>query len=187
MAEEEDSVAEAPPKKSTTNKILPIILVVNTLLMTGVLIFVMKRPAAQAAGDGKAAAAEHGESAEPKKKGEKGEGEGGEHGAPAAGEGPGPTMRLENFVVQVRATEGDRYAHMTLELELTAELDKKSFETRMPRIRDGVISYLADRNEDELRGSEGLGQIKEALVKKIDEIVPGHRIRGLFITEFIIQ
>ena len=57
----------------------------------------------------------------------------------------------------------------------------------MPRIRDGVIGYLADRNEDELRGSEGLTQMKEALAKKLDEIVPGHRVHGLFITEFIIQ
>jgi flagellar basal body-associated protein FliL len=96
-------------------------------------------------------------------------------------------MRFENFIVQVRATEGDRYAHMTIEVEVAAETDKKAFETRMPRIRDAVIGYLADRSEDELRGSEGLGQVKEALTKKLDEIVPGHRVRGLFVTEFIIQ
>lgn len=180
MAEAEDSGEESvAPKKN--NKIIPIILVVNTLLMTGVLIFVMKRPAAQAAGGKEhAAAAPAGHGEAPAK------GEGGEHGAPV-GDGPGPTMRFENFIVQVRATEGDRYAHMTIEVEVGAETDKKAFETRMPRIRDAVIGYLADRSEDELRGSEGLGQVKEALTKKLDEIVPGHRVRGLFVTEFIIQ
>ena len=89
--------------------------------------------------------------------------------------------------MSVRATEGDRYAHMTVEVEIGSEGDKRSFETRLPRIRDAVISYLSDRTEDELRGSEGLGQMKEALTKKLDEIVPGHRVRGLFITEFLIQ
>ena len=177
MAEPDESV-EAPVPKSSS-KILPIILVVNTLLMVGVLIFVMKRPAAQAAVEGKdhVAAKEHGESGE--KAGS------GEHGA--ENEGPGPSMRLDGFIVQVRATEGDRYAHMTMEIEVGSEGDKKPFENRMPRIRDAVIGYLADRSEDELRGSEGLGQMKEALTKKVDEIVPGHRVRGLFITEFIIQ
>jgi flagellar basal body-associated protein FliL len=177
MAEPTDPVDDPVPKSS--NKILPIILVVNTLLMVGVLIFVMKRPAAQAAPGGKdeVAAKEHGESGDKAKPGE--------HGAEA--EGPGPSMRLDNFIVQVRATEGDRYAHMTMEIEVGAEADKKPFESRMPRIRDAVIGYLADRSEDELRGSEGLGQMKEALIKKVDEIVPGHRVRGLFITEFIIQ
>ena len=186
-APEEEAQPEVAAPKAGTNKILPIILVVNTLLMTGVLIFVMKRPSAQAAGG---ASKEHG--AETAKEGEHGESKekpAEEHGASGEGhgEGPGPSMRLDNFIVQVRALEGDRYAHMTIELELGSEVDKKAFESRMPRIRDGVIGYLADRNEDELRGSEGLTQMKEALAKKLDEIVPGHRVRGLFITEFIIQ
>jgi flagellar basal body-associated protein FliL len=189
MAVDEDSIPEAPAPKSATSKILPIILGVNTLLMVGVLVFVMKRPSAAAAGGGKEHAAESKEHEEPSKKegGGEGKGEAGEHGAAAPAGGPGPTLRLDNFIVQVRAPEGDRYAHMTLEVEIGAEADKKAFESRMPHIRDGVIGYLADRNEDELRGSEGLTQMKEALVKKLDEIVPGHRVRGLFITEFIIQ
>ena len=187
MAEEEETAGEKVAAKGSS-KIMPIILVVNTLLIAGVLIFVMKRPASPAAG-GKgehAAKEEHAEAkGEHGEKGEKGDKAGGAHGADEGG--PGPSMRLDNFIVQVRAPEGDRYAHLTMELEVGAETDKKAFETRMPRIRDSVIGYLADRTEDELRGSEGLGQVKEALLKKIDEIVPGHRIRGLFITEFIIQ
>ena len=187
MAEEEEVAAEAVVPKNN-KKILPIILVVNTLLMAGVLIFVMKRPAGPAAPEGKehggaAPAAEHGGHGEHAQASEKSEG--GEH--LAEGEGPGPTLRLENFIVSVRATEGDRYAHLAVEVEIGSEVDKKSFEIRMPRIRDAVISYLADRTEDELRGSEGLTQLKDALVKKLDEIVPGHRVRGLFITEFLIQ
>lgn len=182
MAEEGESAAEQPAAKGGS-KIMPIILVLNTLLVTGVLIFVMKRPSASAAGGKEhAAKAEHGE-----EKGEHGEKKGGESGEHGEESGPGPSMRLDNFIVQVRAAEGDRYAHLTMELEIGAESDKKAFEMRMPRIRDTVIGYLADRSEDELRGSEGLGQVKEALIKKIDEIVPGKRIRGLFITEFIIQ
>lgn len=178
MNDEDEKPAETTPAKGG-GKILPMMLVLNTLLLTGVLVFVMKRPSAQAAGGSKEAAekpasGEHDEKAA-----------GGEHGA--EGEGPGPTLRLDNFIVQIRAAEGDRYAHMTVEIEVASEADKKYFESRMPRIRDAVIGYLSDRSEDELRGSEGLGQTKDALSKKIDEIVPGHRVRGLFTTEFIIQ
>ena len=188
MSEEAaETPADAPAKGGS--KVLPIILVVNTLLLTGVLVFVMKRPSAQAAGK-----ADHGEKAEHGEKaksehGEKGEGEHGEkgEGEHADPDGPGPTMRLDGFIVQVRSADGDRYAHLTVEIEVGSEGDKKAFESRMPRIRDAVIGYLSDRTEDELRGSEGLTQMKDALVKKIDEIVPGHRIHGLFTTKFIIQ
>lgn len=191
----EEAPPDVVPPKSGGNKIMPIILVANTLMIAGVLIFVMKRPSAQASAGGKEAAAEHGEKGEKHEKsghgeegekGEKGEGKSGEHGE-AEGEGPGPVLKLETFIVQIRAPEGDRYAHLTLELELGSEGDKKYFETRMPRIRDATIGYLSDRTEDELRGSEGLGVVKEALLKKLNEIVPGNRIRALFITEFIIQ
>jgi len=188
MAEAEDIVPTEIPAPKSGNKILPIILVVNTLLMVGVLMFVMKKPSAPSAAGGEAkehAAAAKGHEA-PAAKGEGGE-HAGEHAGEAEGEGPGPTLRFDAFIVQIRAVEGDRYAHLTLEVEVAAETDKKFFESRMPRIRDGVIGYLADRTEDEMRGSEGLTQIKEALTKKLDELVPGHRVRGLYITEFIIQ
>jgi flagellar FliL protein len=190
MSEDPETGGDLTPAKSS-NKVLPIILVVNTLLLTGVLIFVMKRPSAQAA-SAKGEHAEHAEHAE-KAKGEHGEkAEGSEHGGgegehAADPDGPGPTLRLDGFIVQVRSADGDRYAHLTVEIEVGSEGDKKAFESRMPRIRDTIIGYLSDRTEDELRGSEGLGQMKEALIKKVDEIVPGHRIHGLFTTEFIIQ
>ena len=188
MSDDADSVAEVVPAKSG-NKILPIILVVNTLLMTGVLVFVMKRPSAQAAspkGEHAAEKSEHGEKSEKSEKGEdkeKEHGGEGEHDSDA----PGPSVRLDAFVVQVRSAEGDRYVHITIEIEVGTEGDKKAIESRMPRVRDAIIGYLSDRTEDELRGSEGLGQIKTALTKKLDEVVPGHRVKGLFTTEFIIQ
>lgn len=181
-AEDENAAAPAAPA-AKTNKLLPLIVVLNTLLLAGVLVFVMKRPAAQAAGDAAkpaaAAAGEHGEHGE-------GGASGSDHGDKETDQ-LGPILRLDNFIVQVRTTEGDRYAHLTIEVEVRNELDKKAFETRMPRIRDAVIGYLSDRTEDDLRGSEGLAQLKEALAKKMDELVPGRRTRGLFITEFIIQ
>lgn len=187
----EEAALDAAPAKGP-NKIMPIILVVNTLMITGVLIFVMRRPSAQAASTGKehaAAADEHGEKAEKPEKSEHGskEGKSEGHGEEAEGEGPGAILKLESFIVQIRAPDGDRYVHFTLEMELGHESDKKPFEARMPRIRDLVIAYLSDRTEDELRGSEGLAQVKEALLKKLDEIVPGHRVQALFVTEFIIQ
>ena len=189
MSDDAEGAAEAAPPKSG-NKVLPILLVVNTLLVTGVLIFVMKRPSAQAASGKdehaeKAEKSEHGEKSDKKKEhGEKGEGHGGEeHDSDA----PGPTVRLDAFIVQVRSADGDRYVHITFEVEVGSEGDKKAIESRTPRIRDAVIGYLSDRTEDELRGSEGLGQVKIAVAKKIDELVPGKRVKGLFTTEFIIQ
>jgi flagellar FliL protein len=186
MSEEEEAAAPAAAA-SGKSKALPILLVINTLLLTGVLIFVMKRPAAHAAPEGGKPAAEGG-----------GEHGGGEHGggedkekAPGGGhseEGAmGPTVRFENFTVQLKSLDVDRYAHMSIELEVADEMAKGMVEKKVPPIRDAILSYLSDRTPDELRGSDGLKEIKESMIKKLDELIPGHRIRNLYITDFIIQ
>jgi flagellar FliL protein len=60
-------------------------------------------------------------------------------------------------------------------------------QARLPHIRDAVISYFSDRSLDELRGSEGMDRIKLAVGKKLDEILSGHRVKSVFITELVIQ
>jgi flagellar FliL protein len=186
MSEEEEAgaPAAAAPGKS---KALPILLVINTLLLTGVLIFVMKRPAAHAAHESDKASAEgageHGGSehggGEEKDKASGGHGE--------EGTGMGPTVRFENFTVQLKSLDVDRYAHMAIEIEVGDEAAKGMVEKKVPPIRDAILSYLSDRTPDEIRGSEGLKEIKESMVKKLDELIPGHRIRNVYITDFIIQ
>jgi flagellar FliL protein len=183
MSEGEEESA-APAAAAGKSKVLPMLLVINTLLLTGVLIFVMKRPAAHAAPEAKAAAeesSEHGDKGEDKEKSAGGHGEGESSG------GPGPTVRFDNFTVQLKSTDVDRYAHLSIEIEVPDEASKGVIEKRVAPIRDAILSYLSDRTPDELRGSDGLKQIKESMIKKLDELVSGHRIRNLYITDFIIQ
>lgn len=180
MADSEDAAAaaEAPAKGGGMSKILPLLVVVNTLLMVGVLIFVMKRPSAHAeGGEGKDKDSEKSEHGGSDEKGGQGKDEG----------TVGPTVRFDNFTVQLKSNDVERYAHMSLELELSDETGKAVVEKRTAPIRDAVLAYLTDRTAEELRGSDGLHDMKNALLKRLDELVPGKRISNVFITDFIIQ
>jgi flagellar FliL protein len=181
MSDEEESATPAAAAAGKS-KALPMLLMINTLLLTGVLVFVMKRPAAHAAPDAKAeGGGEHGggEHGEEKEKS-------GGHGAEESG-GLGPLVRFENFTVQLKALDVDRYAHMSIEIEVADEAAKGMVEKKVAPIRDAILSYLSDRTPDELRGSDGLKEIKESMVKRLEDVIPGHRIRNLYITDFIIQ
>jgi flagellar FliL protein len=176
--ETEEDAAPAPK-----SKLVPMLLGVNTLLVTGVLAFtLLRKPAAPAAvGAAEHAEAGHGEEAKADEHGEKG----------AAG-GPkpnavGPTVALENFIVQLRAVEAEKYAHITIEIELGDEKDKEVIGNYMPRVRDSIIGYLADRTADELRGSEGMSNVKGEVLQRLQEVVPGRRIRAVYVTSFIVQ
>ncbi len=168
---EEPAPAVVAAPRLSANKLLPIILVVNVAMMGAVLFMVMRKPAASAPASVEAPApSEHGEAA-----------------SGGRGPGPGPVLKLENFVIQLRGVDQDRYVRVAFDVEVTGDADKEIVQARLPQIRDSVITYFSDRTLDELRGSEGIERTKTALLKRLDEIVPGHRVRALYITDFIIQ
>lgn len=190
MSEEKEKPAAEKPK-SSGGKLLPIMLIMNTALIGGVLFFVMKKPAPAAAAHKAGAAGHEGEA----KEGKEGEAEGkeGEHGAPGK-DGkkggytpPGPILKLENFVIQLKTVDADRYVRLAFDIEVANDLDKEAVQAHLSHIRDLVISFFADRTLDELRGSEAMERTKATLIKRIDDIVPGRRIKNLFITDFIVQ
>lgn len=195
--EEEQPVAKAPEGPS---KLIPMILIANTVLMGAVLAVVLLRkpqatavvvaPAAKAVTDNSAASGV-GANKEGNKEEGGGHGEAAGHGeaTPSADPGgaPGPILKLENFIIQLRGTDTDRYVRVAFDLELVSEADRAALQARMPHIRDAIISYFSDRSLDELRGSEGMDRIKLAVAKKLDDILAAHRVRSVFITELVIQ
>lgn len=172
MSESVEAEPVAPP--ASKGGIVPILLVINSLLLVGAVGFLVLRgsPGSAAKGEGEKSA-EHGE--------------GGHGGGAAVPVGLGPTVRIPDFVVHLRNPEADRYARMTFELEVANDKDKEEVSARMPQIRDAFISYLSDRTMEELRGSQGIELIKESLMKRVEQVVPGSRVRALFITDFVIQ
>ncbi|HTP26481.1 MAG TPA: flagellar basal body-associated FliL family protein [Anaeromyxobacteraceae bacterium] len=181
MAEsEEKPKTEAKASGTGGSKLIPILLLVNSLLSASVLgLFVVKLGAKHdPPSEEHAAASEaHGKD-EKEPKAEKGK-EGKEQ--------PGPTMRLADFVVHLRDAENERYARISFETELSDEKAKDVVTAHMPQIRDAFISYLSDRSADELRGSEQINQMKGVLAQKLAAIVPGPYVRALYVTELVVQ
>jgi flagellar FliL protein len=170
----ESKEAPAEKAKGGGSKLLPIMLIMNTALIGGVLFFVMKKPAAAPGPGGEHAATAEGE--------EKGESK--EKGGFTP---PGPILKLENFVIQLKTVDTDRYVRLAVDLEVGNAKHKEAVTAHMSHHRDLVIQYFADRTLDELRGSEAMERTKATLIKRIDDIVPGHRIKNIFVTDFIVQ
>lgn len=166
--------AGATPKGS---RLVPILLALNGLLTAGVLGVLVLRPS----GGGHPPAAEKGEKAGHAEKGDKGEK--GDAKAPLIG----PMLRLGDLVVHLRDTEADRYARVSFDLELATEEDKTKVTSAVPRIRDGIIAYLADRSFDELRGSDGLERAKGQLLERVKQAVPGATVKSLYISDIVVQ
>ncbi len=182
MAEAETKT-EAKPTAAGSSKLVPLLLVVNSVLLAAVLAMLVLKPgglkhaeAAEKPGHEASAEGGHGEKSKDAKEGKDGK---------AAL--PGPTLRLPDFVVHLRDVDADRYARMSFELELPEEKAKEAINARLPQIRDAFLSYLSDRTADDLRGSEAMVRIKVALAQKLSELAPAAAVRGLYVTELVIQ
>lgn len=180
MAQNEEAAsAQAPaaPKSGGGNKLVFIILGMNVLMMAAVLFVVLRKPAGPAPAHAATPASA-----------EKAEGPTGEHapGAPSPPK-PGPILKLENFVIQLRGVDQDRYVRVSFDIEVSADIDREAVQARLPQIRDSIITFFSDRTLDELRGSEGIERTKVSIMKRMEEIVPGRRVRAIYITDFIIQ
>ena len=177
MAQNEEAAAPAAaaPKSGGNSKLIFIVLGMNVLMMGAVMLVVMRKPASHPPAPAEAAAPAA-----------KSEGPAGEKGAPGAPK-PGPILKLENFVIQLRGVDQDRYVRVSFDLEVAADLDRDAVQSRLPMIRDSIITFFSDRTLDELRGSEGIERTKTAIMKRMEEIVPGKRVRAVYITDFIIQ
>jgi len=166
----------AASKGGGGSKLVPILLIVNLLLVAAVLgLFLMKGRAGAGGGGG------HAEGDEKHV-----EGKPGEHGKEAS-LAPGPTTRLADFVVHLRNPDSDRYARLSFEIEVATEEDKNRLAGFTPRVRDGFIAYLSDRTFEELRGSEAITRTKQALEQRLAEMAPGVAVRGVYVTDLVIQ
>ena len=177
------SDAADKPAAPASNKLVPLFLILNSVLLAGVLGMVVLRPTQPAAPVKKEKALE-GEKAAP-----------GEEGAAAAAAaavdlnkpGMGPKVALEDFVVHLRNTETDRYARFGFEVEVASDRDKEALGRQLSMVRDAFITHLSDLTLEELQGSAGLMQTKAHLMERLTALVPGVRLRALYITDFVVQ
>jgi len=176
MAEEKKEAAAA--SGGGGSKLLLILVGVNCLVSAGALGVALLRPGAAKAPAhaeaGKEGAAAKGEAGHGEKKDEK-------------ANLPGPTVKLPDFVVHLRDPEVDRYARLTIEVEVENDKAKEALTARMPQVRDSFIAYLSDRSTADLRGSEAIARAKSELSDRLKSSAPGVGVRGLYMTELVVQ
>ncbi len=153
-----------------SGKIVPLLLVVNSLLLAGVLALLLLRES-PAPADGAPAQATSEAAAD---------------GALAPG-ATGPIVRLPDFVIHLRNPEADRYLRLVLEIELGKDSDRELVTTNLPRIRDAFIAHLSDRSLEEISGTEGMDRLRKSLLLLLGDFLPRSSTRAIYITEFMVQ
>lgn len=110
------------------------------------------------------------------------------HSTSAAESTPEASLALETFVVNLNGGGQRAYLRVGITLGLAHPLSAHSGGAApTARVRDTVLAVLATAQPDELLKIEGKRQLKEELLKALQERVPEIAVENVYFTEFLVQ
>jgi len=100
----------------------------------------------------------------------------------------GSTLALETFVVNLNGSSQRAYLRVGITLGLAHPLPHNQAEAApVALVRDTILSVLATAQAEELLRLEGKRQLKDELLKALQERVPQMAVENVYFTEFLVQ
>lgn len=98
------------------------------------------------------------------------------------------TLTLETFIVNLNSSGQRGYLRVGITLGLGHPLLHNSTESApIALVRDTILSVLATAQPEQLSGIEGKRQLKEQLLKALQERAPQMAVQSVYFTEFLVQ
>ena len=99
----------------------------------------------------------------------------------------GAMFDMDPFVVNLNEAGGKRYLKSKIEIEFVGEDVRKELTNRLPQLRDVILLHLSSKTLDEIRSVDGKIELKNALIKRINQVMKQGKVRNLYFTQFVIQ
>ncbi|RLB83799.1 MAG: flagellar basal body protein FliL [Deltaproteobacteria bacterium] len=94
---------------------------------------------------------------------------------------------MEPFIVNLLDKNGKRYLKTRIELEFKSEEIKEELTRRTPQLRDAILLILTSKSFEDISKPEGKLLLKNELIARINQFLPGDGIQTLYFTEFVVQ
>ncbi len=115
----------------------------------------------------------------------KGDGHGGEGGAPAGEEA---FVAIPPMLVNLNTEDGTpRFLRLAVQLELANGNDREAVMAVLPRVIDQFQTYLRELRVRDLRGSAGIYRLQVELLWRVNQAVEPIEIKDVLFQEILIQ
>lgn len=131
-------------------------------------------------GDHAAAAGEHG-------KADKGKAAERAKSGHVAAAGAGGMRPLDPFLANLADETSSRYLKMSLQVEFVDAEPPAAFESRLPQIRDVILTLVTSKTFAEIRTAEGKERLREDVIDRINHVLAQEAVKSVYFTEFIVQ
>jgi flagellar FliL protein len=101
----------------------------------------------------------------------------------------GVLMGMGEIIVTLRGegTQSPRYLRISIDLELANQAAVQTASARLPILRDTVIMTLAERSAADLSRPEGMKGLRDELMRRLNERLPGDILRHIYFSDLVIQ
>ena len=99
----------------------------------------------------------------------------------------GVQFDVGTFIVNLQDKDADRYLKITIVLDVQDEKVKAELDKRLPQVKDAITTLLFTKTSQDLRTPEGIEQLKEEILKRVNAILPIGGVKNVYFTDFVIQ
>ena len=99
----------------------------------------------------------------------------------------GRMFTMDPFVVNLNEPGGKRYLKSKIDLEFVDDGVGQELESRLPQLRDVILMHLSSKSLDDIQSVDGKIELKNALIKRINQVLKLGKVRNLYFTQFVIQ
>lgn len=96
----------------------------------------------------------------------------------------GAIIPFDTFVVNL---DGGRYARIQAQIEFSGLTIPRRFYSKVPVMRDTVITLLTQRTADQLLNAKGKENLRESIKNKLNEILKHEDVKRIYFTQFVVQ
>lgn len=99
----------------------------------------------------------------------------------------GPVLNLETFIVNLADDDAQRFLKTTISLEMDAPEAVEEATSRLPQIKDYVVTLLPTKKSVEILSAEGKQILRSQLTDGLNRFLTKGKIDSLYFTDFVIQ
>jgi len=94
---------------------------------------------------------------------------------------------LDDITVNLADPDTARFLRAKIKLEVRSEANQAKVNAHMIEINDLVITNLTSKEFKDIRTPQGKYKLKEELIYRINQLIGGKPVKGLYFTEFVSQ
>ncbi len=99
----------------------------------------------------------------------------------------GPLYSLDTMIVNLADHGGKRYLRVTMALELSDPEVTLTIESRLPQVRDAILTVLPTKTYEDVGTTEGKIALRTEIMEKINELITVGSVKNIYFTEFVVQ